>query len=148
VPREEPEPLLGTSHFRVLIGRAELGFAQVRGLVSETPLDPAEAQTHRFETVVLRRALTGSQELYDWRRRIVDGADDRRTVTIEQLSGPGGRVVNAWQLVRAWPSKWSGPDFDAMGNDVAMEELELAYDDLVWLEQPTRRRPRKPTEGA
>ena len=92
---------------------------------------------HRFPTVVLRRALTSSTELYDWRRLIVAGKDDRRDVTIRQLSAPGGEVVNSWRLVRAWPSRWSGPAFDAMSNDIAWEELELSFDDLVWLDPST-----------
>ena len=53
---------------------------------------------HRFETVVLRRALTRSTELYDWRRRILDGNEERRDVTIRPSSrAPGGRI----QLVAA-----------------------------------------------
>jgi phage tail-like protein len=134
-----PEPLLRTSSFEVLIGDRELGFAEVGRLSSE--MDPENADDprgHRFATVILRRALTTSAELWDWRRRIVAGKDDRRDVTIRQLSAPGGEVVNAWRLVRAWPSRWSGPSFDAMTNDIAWEELELTFDDLVWLDRNSR----------
>ncbi len=135
---EELEPLLGTSHFRVLIGRRELGFCQVSRFTSETDLAvPSEQRRHAYETVVLRRALTGSTELYDWRRRIVDGTDDRRVVTIHQLDGPGGRIVNSWRLVRAWPCRWSGPAFDALESGVAYEELELAFDELTWTNPET-----------
>ena len=88
---------------------------------------------------MLRRALTTSTELYDWRRLIVDGKDDRRDVTIRQLSAPGGKVVNTWRLVRAWPCRWSGPAFDALKNDVACEEIELRFDDLVWLDPETKK---------
>jgi phage tail-like protein len=154
MPARELPPLLGTSHFRVLIGKLELGFSEVGRLSSETdtPL-PSEARSHRFETVVLRRALTRSTELYDWRRKIVSGKDDRRPVTIQQLDAAGGAIVNAWRLERAWPRRWSGPSFNAAGNDIAIEEIELMYDDLVWLvepEQPSSSppRPRKKTEGA
>jgi phage tail-like protein len=91
---------------------------------------------HRFETVVLRRALTQSPELYEWRRKIVAGKKDTRPVTIHQLASAGGEIVNSWRLDGAWPVRWSGPSFEAAGNDVAMEELELAYDELVWLELP------------
>jgi phage tail-like protein len=83
---------------------------------------------------VLRRALTSSTELYDWRRHIVDGRDDHRDVTIRQLSAPGGKAVHAWRLVGAWPCRWSGPSFNALSNDIAWEELELMFDDLVWLD--------------
>jgi len=139
VPAHElDEPLLRTSYFRVLIGDSELGFAEIGRLTSETDLvAPPRERIHRFETVVLRRALTRSTELYDWRRRIVDGADDRREVTIHQLESPGGRIANSWRLVGAWPCRWSGPAFNALDSGVAYEELEVAFDDLVWLEQTT-----------
>ena len=144
--------MLGTSHFRVLIGRRELGFCDVGRLTSETDLTvPPEERRHSFETVVLRRALTRSTELYDWRRRIVGGTDDRRRVTIQQLEAPAGSVVNSWRLERAWPCRWSGPAFDALESGVAYEELELAFDDLVWQEEkvtPTRSRSRTTTQGA
>jgi|SRR5919204_2649033 hypothetical protein len=125
----DDEPLLRTSYFHVRIGDRELGFAEITHLTSRT-----EAERHRFDTVVLRRALTRSTELFDWRRRIVDGAEDRRNVTIHQLTGPDGAVANGWRLVGALPIRWSGPAFNAQANEVAMEELELTFEDLVWLE--------------
>lgn len=154
MPSRDLPPLLGTNHFRVLIGRREVGFAEVGRLSSETDMTlPPEQRSHRFETVVLRRALTQSTELYDWRRKIVSGKDDRRAVTIHQLDAAGGRIVNSWRLEGAWPCRWSGPPFDAAGSDVAIEELELAYDDLVWLAKPdapppSPSRSRTKTEGA
>jgi phage tail-like protein len=147
-------PLLGTSHFLVLIGRLELGFSEVSRLSSQTDVTiPAQERTHTFETVVLRRALTGSSELYDWRRRITSGKDDRRPVTIRLLDVAGREVVSSWRLEGAWPCRWSGPSLDASGSGVAIEELELAYDDLVWLAEPEKpparsSRTRKKTEGA
>ena len=84
-------------------------------------------------SIVLRRALAArATELFDWRRK-----GDARAVTIEQLDGAGGGVVNAWRLVNARPLKWTGPAFNAATNDVAIEELELVYDELVWLEHET-----------
>ena len=109
MPLREIQQLFGTSHFRVLIGRRELGFAEVSRLSSETdPTLPRAERSHRFETVVLRRALTRSTELYDWRRKIVAGKDDRRLVTIHQLDSAGGAIVNSWRLEGAWPCRWPG----------------------------------------
>ena len=134
----EPDALLRVNCFEVLIGDREIGFAEVGRLTSETELAGLpERSVHRFATIVLRRALTTSTELYDWRRRIVSGKNDRRDVTIRQLSAPGGPVVNTWRLSRAWPCRWSGPAFDAMKSDVACEELELSFDDLIWLDPDT-----------
>jgi len=132
--QRDREPLLRTSSFRVLIGERELGFAEISPLTSRS--EPGEPERH-FDTVVLRRALTRSSELYDWRRTVADGKQDRRDVTISQLAGPGGDTVNAWRLVDAWPVRWSGPAFDATTSELAFEELELAFADLIWLEPPT-----------
>jgi phage tail-like protein len=159
MPDSETPPLLGTSHFRVLIGERELGFSEVGRLSSETDLTlPRDERSHSFETVVLRRALSRSTELFDWRKNIMSGKDDRRPVTIHQLDAAGGGIVNSWLLEGAWPRRWTGPTLAARGSDVAMEELELAYDGLVWLAAPdkprsdkppsTKSRPRKKTEGA
>lgn len=63
MPERELEPLLGTSDFRVLIGKQELGFCEVTRLTSETDFAaPLAERGHRFETVVLRRALSRSTE--------------------------------------------------------------------------------------
>jgi phage tail-like protein len=154
MPDRELSALIGTSHFLVLIGSRELGFSEVGRLSSRSDATlPPEERTHRFETVVLRRALTRSSELYDWRRLIVSGKDDRRPVTIRLLDVAGGGVVSSWRLEGAWPCRWSGPSLHAGEDAVAMEELELAYEDLVWLSEPDPRTPGSPrspkkTEGA
>ena len=132
MPPREPPPLWGTGHFRVVIGRREVGFAEVSRLTSAA--EPPDESPRRLETVVLRRALSESSELFDWRRKVAGGRDDRRTVTIQLLASAGGEPVVSWRLEGARPVRWSGPALDAAGNEVAMEELELAYDELVWLE--------------
>jgi hypothetical protein len=131
------QPLYGTSHFRVLIGERELGFAEVGPLGSATDLGATpEEPSHRYATIVLRRALTQSTELFDWRQNVLRGKDDRREVTIHQLASAGGEIVNSWRLEGAWPCRWTGPVFNASVTAVALEEVELAYDELVWLAAP------------
>lgn len=145
MPEREAAALLGTSHFRVLIGRHELGFAEVSPLSSEVDPETGEGFAH----VVLRRALTRDTTLFDWRRAVADGERDRRTVTIHQLERGGGRIANSWRLVRAWPCRWSGPALNALESGIAFEEVELAFDDLVWVRpRPPRRRPRPTSQGA
>jgi phage tail-like protein len=138
MPGRDHEQLLRTSYFRVLIGERELGFAEISPLSSKTDADvPGRENRQQFETVVLRRALTRSTELYEWRRRIVGGDDDRRDITIHQLESPDGAIANSWRLVDAWPCRWSGPSFNALSGELAIEELELAFADLIWIEPTT-----------
>jgi hypothetical protein len=74
----------------VRVGRRELGFCEVGRLSSATDLtQPPDERRDRFETIVLRRALTQSTELYDWRKRIVDGARvERRADVLDDARAP------------------------------------------------------------
>ena len=137
MPRRRPDQLLRSSAFEVRIGNREIGFAEVSRLTSESVLDPEGKRVHQHAPVVLRRAVTSSTDLYEWRRSIVAGKDDHRDVTIRQLSAPGGQAVNSWKLIHAWPIRWSGPEFDALNDGIAWEELELAFEDLLWLTTDT-----------
>jgi phage tail-like protein len=53
---------------------------------------------------------------------------DKRCAIV--LQDEAGNEVKRWNLVRAFPAKWVGPDLKGMSSDVAMETLELAYEAL------------------
>lgn len=99
-----------------------------------------DAPTARLEwtltPVTIRRALDHSQALFAWRSAIVAGQRDTRDVTIQVLDSPGGEPVLTWLLHDAWPLSWSGPVLDALAPGVALEQTELAYTRLRWLNQP------------
>ena len=100
---------------------------------------PPNARTPRLEwmltPVTIRRALDQSQALFAWRAAVVAGQPDTRDVTVQVLDSPGGRPVLAWLLHDAWPLSWSGPTLDASQPGVALEQAELAYARLRWLNQ-------------
>jgi hypothetical protein len=60
---------------------------------------------------------------------LLQGALDRRNVSVVLLDEQGDPVAR-WNLRRAWPAKWSGPSLDALGNEVAIESLELAHEGI------------------
>ena len=66
-------------------------------------------------------------ELYDWYRDIVNGKIDRKNGSIIVLDTEGNEKVR-WNFFNAWPTKWDGPDFNAKGNDVAIERSRLAHE--------------------
>lgn len=80
-----------------------------------------------YENVVLRRGLSGRTDLYDWWRAVRDGAADRRNVSIVLLD-EARNPVQRWLLRDAWPSRYSFSRLDGLGNEVAIETLELAYE--------------------
>ena len=80
-----------------------------------------------WEPVVLRRGFTGDPVLFRWWSEILDGNLARRNVVIV-LQDERHNEVARWVARRAWPQKWDGPDLRGLGNDVAIETLELAHE--------------------
>lgn len=81
----------------------------------------------KYSNIVLKWGLTDDRELYDWHRETVLGNVERKNGSIVVLNRLGEEVAR-WNFVRAWPTKWDGPDFNAEGNDIAIETLELAHE--------------------
>jgi hypothetical protein len=100
------------------------------------PSSPIPALEWTLTPVTIRRALDQSQALFAWRAAVVAGQPDTRDVMIQLLDAPRGQPVLAWMLYDAWPLSWSGPVLDASQPGVALEQVELAYARLRWLNHP------------
>jgi phage tail-like protein len=81
--------------------------------------------------VTMKRGVIGSLNLYRWLDDIRNGNQNaQRTVTIELQNEDRTQTVQVWKLLRAKIIKHVSGPFNAKGNDVAMEELTLAYERL------------------
>jgi phage tail-like protein len=94
-----------------------------------TTLRKLPGQT-KYPAIVLRWGMTDDRDLYDWHRRIVNGMIERKNGSIVLLDRTGAEKAR-WDFVRAWPSRWDGPDFNAEGTDVSIETLELAHEGVA-----------------
>ena len=81
----------------------------------------------KYSNVVLKRGITGRMELFEWWKSVRDGTPDRRNVTITLLDEQRN-PVQRWQLRNAWPAKLDYSRLQALGNEVAIETLELAHE--------------------
>lgn len=81
----------------------------------------------KHANIVLKWGLSTDRELIDWHQKIVDGEIDRRDGSVVLLDRRGEEVAR-WNFVRAWPAKYTGPAFNAEGNDIAIETLEFAHE--------------------
>jgi phage tail-like protein len=82
-----------------------------------------------FGPVVLRRGFAGDPALFQWWNDVVQGNVARRNVGIVLLDEQRQEAAR-WLIRRAWPSKWVGPDLRGLGNDVAIETLELSHEGI------------------
>lgn len=78
-------------------------------------------------TVTLRRGLTEEATLWEWTMDATRGRAERKLVRVVVQDARGAEAVG-WELHRALPVRWSGPDLAADGGRVAVEELAFAYE--------------------
>ncbi len=53
-----------------------------------------------------------------------------QTMAITALSS-SGEEITTWNLASVIPVKWTGPTLDIMGNAIAMETLEVQYEQII-----------------
>ncbi len=92
----------------------------------------------KYSNIILKWGVIESVDLYNWMtatiggEAAVDGTEiERKTVTIELLGEDAETVKASWQVVRAWPCKYTAPDFNASSSEIALESLELAHEGLT-----------------
>lgn len=122
----------------------QAGFQEVSGLGLE--FTPAEYRNgneasnaprkingmFKIPDVTLKRGVIGATDLYEWLEQIRTGQqqDSLRTVRIQLLSEDRTETAATWVLDGARPMKYTGPSLNGKGNEVAVEELVLACENL------------------
>lgn len=130
-------------NYKVLIdGKEEAGFSEVSSPdITSDPVEYREGNMAgktpgkqpgilKYSDVTLKRGTTESQVFVDWMKEIQNGKAPRRTVVIT-LMDDEMKEVASWQLEKAWPTKYSAPDFNATSNEVAIESLELVCEGIT-----------------
>ena len=84
----------------------------------------------KYPNIVLKWGLTDSTELYDWHRSALEGNIQRKNGSIIQLDFQGVEKAR-WDFTDGWPTKWDGPSFNAGGNDLSVETLEIAHEGVL-----------------
>jgi phage tail-like protein len=91
-----------------------------------------------FATVVLKRGMTTTRDLWTWFELVAGGKYAYRLSAVVNVYDPAGVARLAWHLRHALPVKFKAADLSARGTDVAVEELHLAHEGLTLLRAPTR----------
>jgi phage tail-like protein len=113
------------------------GFREVSGLDSaQDPIEYREGTDpltvrklwglNKYSNVVLKWGIVDDAALWDWRKKCMDGKLDRSSSGSVILCDDTGEEKKRWNFVNPWPTKWSGPQLNATGHEVAVESLEIA----------------------
>lgn len=143
MPEEVQAPVANYRYTLSLPGIDEAGFfAEISGFSSETtviehtaadslgePLPQRFAGQVKWSNIVFKRGVDAKFELWNWRQQIINGEIDtcRKDVTVKVLDG-AKQVVVIYAFIRAWPCKYSSPGLNSGGNEILVEEMELAHE--------------------
>ncbi|APX11987.1 phage tail protein [Tateyamaria omphalii] len=83
-----------------------------------------------YDNITLKRGYTTDDLMWRWFASLSAGNDDRRNVTITLLDEARSPVMS-WLAEGAWILNLMGPSFNATGNDVAIESIELVIEKLT-----------------
>jgi len=110
---------------------AEIGVTEYRNGNSKENSVVKITSLNKFTNVTLKRGVIGDLNLYQWLDQVRNGDQAAlRTVTIQLQNEDHTAVVQAWKLLRARIVKFTSGPFNAQSNDVAIEEIVLAYERL------------------
>jgi phage tail-like protein len=122
-------------------GITRAGFQECSGL--DVSLDPVEYREGgepitprklpglaKYANITLKRGLTDDQELWEWIQQGVQGETERKNGSIILLDAHG-EEQGRWNFRDGWPTKWTGPSFNATDNSVAVETLEIAHEGVA-----------------
>jgi phage tail-like protein len=131
----------GSNNFRVEIDGITLSdFMEVSGIeAAVTVVDYREGTDKAlgarklpgatvYNNIVLKRGMTSDLSLWTWMKQGLDGAVQRKNMSVVLLDASGNEVLR-WNIVNAWPVKWSGPSLNAeASNDIAIETIEITHE--------------------
>ena len=83
-----------------------------------------------YSDVVLSYGLTQSRALFDWAMTAAKGKVQRKNVSILLLDTTGSKEVLRWNLLAAWIQRWRAASLDALGKEVAIEQIVLVHEGL------------------
>ena len=132
----------GTSNFKIMIGgEAVAHFVECSGVSIDVGTveyrEGGQSQVvHQIPTITtyhdiaLRYGLTTSTVMWDWFLATTRGAVERKNVSIVLLDAAGTAPVLQWDLIAAFPKRWTGAVLRATAREVAVEEVVLAYESV------------------
>ena len=84
----------------------------------------------KYGNITLKQGLGDSMVRYEWMTAGLEGDVERKTLTITLLDIAGSPAAS-WQIINAWPVKYTAPDFNATSSEVAIESLEIAHEGMT-----------------
>ena len=129
--------------FEVLWDDVVMSFQEVSGLdVEAQPIEYRHGDNPAFSVIKMpgikkysdvtmkMGVFKSDNKFWDWFNQIKMNTIKRVPVTISLLDETGSPAM-VWTLANAWPTKITGTDLKATGNEVAVETIVIAHEGLT-----------------
>lgn len=84
----------------------------------------------KYGNITLKQGVADSMVMYEWMIAGVEGEVERKTITITILDETETATAS-WQVINAWPAKYTAPDFNALNSEIAIESIEIAHEGMT-----------------
>ena len=84
-----------------------------------------------YGQLTLKRGMTSSFDLWKWFTDTVDDPSIRASANVVMLAADGSTERARFELSRCVPIKIKAPALNAKDGTIAVEELQLAYEELT-----------------
>lgn len=84
----------------------------------------------KYGNITLKQGVVDTKAMYDWMAKGLNGDVERQTITITIVDIAGNDTAS-WQVINAWPTKYTAPDFNATSSEVAIETMEIAHEGMT-----------------
>lgn len=136
------DPLVSFNFALELSGAISGYFTEVSGLGSEHEIVEHKVMTEngnelvmkipgrlKWEDISLKRGITASMDIWEWRKEVEDGQVDsaRRNGSVVMFDQTGSEIAR-WNFENAWPSKVTGPSPKADSNEIGVEEMTIVHE--------------------
>ncbi len=81
----------------------------------------------KYPNLILKRGLLANSKLIDWCKKAVEGFDFKPTDVVIKLLNEENEPLLTWNVVNAYPVKWTVGDFNAEESQIVIETIELSY---------------------
>lgn len=98
------------------------------GDMVQTPMKLQGLQ--KYGNITLKKGVIDNNVLFEWVHAGMDAEVERKVIVITLIDASGNDVAS-WQVINAWPTKYTAPDFNATASEVAVETIEIAHEGMV-----------------
>lgn len=120
------------------VGSADAMFQEVNGFNAELLTEEVRqggenrySQTlptrAKYSDLVLKRGLIVNSAIVKWCKDAIENLDIKPITVVVTLLNEKNAPLQTYNIVNAWPKKWSVSDFNAQESKIVVETMELSY---------------------